>query len=202
MTLRRINNFLTVVVIGLGLYISLSPLIPSLAYRFRDKSPNHVAPYSGELAKNYGSTTVAPPPSDNRLVIPSIGLNETIKEGSNIWVIHDGGTWHRPGTPTPDQDGNSVIVGHRYYKHSLSTFYNLDKVLVGDKLAVYWSGKEILYEVREVKIVDPTAVEIEQPTDGRQLTIYTCHPLWTSAQRLVLVAYPIENNSTPRESSL
>ncbi|MCA9346023.1 sortase [Candidatus Saccharibacteria bacterium] len=191
MTLRRFNNLLSILVIMLGVYIAISPFIPEITYKFRDKSPEHVAPYSGELAKEYGSRTEVSPPTENRLVIPSIGLNEIIKEGNYINVIKDGGTWHRPNTVTPDQSGNSVIVGHRFYGSNLSTFYNLDKVVAGDKLAIYWDGVELLYEVFEVKVVDPTAVEIESPTATRQLTLCTCHPLWTSSQRLVVIARPV-----------
>ncbi len=193
MGLRKFNNLLSAVVIALGLYISINPLIPQFAYWFRDKSPDHTAPYSGQLAEEVGSKATSPLPNDNRLVIPSIGINEPIYEGKYINVIKDGGTWRRPNGTTPDIDGNTIIVGHRFYGKNTSTFYNLDKVVAGEKLAVYWEGKEILYEVKEVKVVDATAIEIEEPTKEKQLTIYTCHPLWTAKQRLVLIAKPVQS---------
>jgi sortase A len=192
MPLRKFNNLLSVIVVLLGLYISLNPLLPQIAYWLRDKSPEHTAPYSGELAKEVGSKATNTLPADNRLVIPSIGINEPINEGKFINVIKDGGTWRRPNGTTPDKDGNTIIVGHRFYGKNTSTFYNLDKVIAGQKLAVYWEGKEIMYEVREVKIVDATAIEIESPTDEKQLTLYTCHPIWTAKQRLVLIAKPVQ----------
>lgn len=191
MTLRTYNNALSVVVIVLGLYIAVSPFLPQITYELRDKSPNASAPYSGELAKVVGSTSDAQKPQDNRLVIPSIQIDEPIVEGGDIWVIRNGGTWRRPQTSKPNQDGNTVIVGHRFYGSNISTFYHLDKVLIGQVLAVYWEGEEYLYEVTETKVVEATEVEIEAPTNDKQLTIYTCTPIWTAKQRLVVIAKPV-----------
>lgn len=192
LTLRRWNDFLTVVVIGLGLYIITTPFIPQVTYVFRDTDPEVVAPYAGALADKEGSSGEAPLPEDNRIVIPSISLNEPIKSGANIWVINDGGTWHRPATSNPNQGGNSVIVGHRFYGGEASTFYHLDKVAVGDRVATYWEGKETVYEVEEIKVVEAAQTEIEAPTADDHLTLYTCTPLWTATQRLVVIAKPID----------
>lgn len=191
MSLRKWNNFLSVIVIVLGLYIAISPFIPQITYWFRDTSPETTVPYVGTLASNNGSTTDTPIPQDNRLVIPSIGIDEPIKESSNIGVIRDGGTWRRPNTAHPTEKDNTVIVGHRYYGTNASTFYHLDKVSVGDQMAVYWEGSEIVYEVTEIKIVDPSQVSIESSTDEKQLTLYTCDPIWTAVNRLVIIAKPI-----------
>ena len=192
MTLRKFNNVLSVIVICLGLYIAVTPFLPQFRYWFRDKSPEHTAPYAGQLASSVGSNADAPAPAENRLVMPQIGLNEPIYESSNIGVINKGGTWRRPNGTTPDKDGNTIIIGHRYFGKNTSTFYNLDKVQLNQKIAVYWQGKEILYEIKEIKVVDPTQVEIEAPTKDKQLTIYTCHPIWTAKQRLVIIAKPVQ----------
>ena len=193
-TLRRFNNGLSLVVVGLGLYIALLPFWPAITFIFQDKSPEARAPYSGELATIEGSSTTTQAPDENRIVIPSIQVDEPILEGSNIWTINDGGTWRRPKTATPFDDNNTVIVGHRWYGNNISTFYHLDKVKVGQTLALYWEGEEILYEVTETKIVDATQVEIEDPTTEKVLTIYTCDPIWTAKDRLVVVAKPIESS--------
>jgi sortase A len=191
MTLRKFNNTLSIIVIVLGLYIALSPFLPQIGFWFRDKSPEAVAPYSGQLASLENSDSNKPTPQDNRLVIPSIGIDEPILEGSNIWVINSGGTWRRPNTSTPTENNNTVIVGHRFFGSNVSTFYHLDKVETGQKMAIYWQGEEIVYEVTEIKVVDPTAIEIESQTTEKQLTIYTCTPIWTAKNRLVIIAKPI-----------
>lgn len=191
MKLRTFNNLLSVVVVGLGLYIIVTPFLPQISYILRDKSPEASAPYGGDLANAVGSTAEVDTPRENRIVIPSIQVNELILEGSGIWTINNGGTWRRPTTSVPTKGGNTVIVGHRFFGNNVDTFYHLDKVLQGQKLALYWEGEEIVYEVTETKIVEATAVEIEAPTTEAQLTIYTCHPVWTAKDRLVVIAKPI-----------
>lgn len=191
MRLRRLNNLLSIVVVCLGLYIATSPFLPQISYWLRDKSPEASAPYAGTLAESVGSTSTEQLPQENRIVIPSIQINEPIVEANGIWAIKDGGTWRRPQTSTPVDDGNTVIVGHRFYGNNVSTFYHLDKVLVGQRLALYWEGQEYVYEVTETKVVDATAVEIEAPTKEKQLTLYTCTPIWTAVQRLVVIAKPV-----------
>lgn len=198
LTHRRFNTFLSAVVIGLGLYIAITPFIPAIGFIFQDKSPETRAPYGGALASIEGSTTTAQTPKDNRLVIPSIQIDEPILEGTSIDLISDGGTWRRPTTAKPFENNNTVIVGHRWFGNDVSTFYHLDKVKIGDTLAVYWEGEEIIYEVTETKIVEASAVEIEGPTDEKQLTIYTCDPIWTAKNRLVLIAKPLKDEEVAR----
>jgi sortase A len=194
-SLRRFNSLLSFIVILLGLYIAVTPFLPQISYMLRDKSPEYVAPYGGSLAKLEGSNSNLPPPLENRLVIPSIGVNEPILESSNINVISDGGTWRRPNTSSPSIGSNTVIVGHRYYGNEVSTFYHLDKIEIGHFVAIYWEGKEILYEVTDKKIVDPSAVDIEYTTDEAQLTLYTCTPIWTAKDRLVIIAKPVASQT-------
>jgi sortase A len=192
--LRTFNNILSFLVVSLGLYIALTPLIPTLDYWFRDKSASATAPYSGKLAESVGSDSSLPAPRDNRIVIPSISLNEPITESNSIAAINDGGTWRRPNTATPNDNDNTVIVGHRYFGRNVSTFYHLDKVEVGQTMAIYWEGEEIIYQVTEKKVVDPSAIEIEAQTGEKQLTLYTCTPVWTAKDRLVIIAKPIEDS--------
>lgn len=194
MNLNRFNTLLSFVVIILGLYIVIAPFLPEIEYGLRDTSPQIVAPYGGALAASQGSTVTNPPPQENRIVIPGISLNERIIESSNIEAITGGGTWRRPNSSIPTEDNNTVIVGHRYFGNNVSTFYHLDKVKVGHLIAVYWQGQEFLYEVTETKVVDPSTVDIEAPTTEKQLTLYTCTPIWTAKNRLVVIAKQVDPN--------
>ncbi len=190
--LRHVNHGLSVVAVLLGLYIALSPFIPQFLYWLRDTSPAAIAPYAGALAEENNNSDPRPLPKENRIVIPELSLNEEIKEGSDIGVIASGASWRRPQTSTPDKGGNTVIVAHRYYASSASTFYNLDKVEPRQHIGVYWDEKEYIYEVESVKVVAATATEIENQTIEPTLTLYTCHPLWTARDRLVVTAKLIE----------
>lgn len=198
---KRFNDILSLVVIVLGLYIVLLPFLPQVSYWFRDKSPNSIAPYAGALAESVGSDSTKTP-DGNRIVIPDIALDEPILGGNSIGVISGGGTWHRPKSKSPLENGNTVIVGHRFFGSNASTFYNLDKLQPGQKIAVYWDGREVLYEVVETKVVDPSATEIEEPTDYKRLTLYTCTPIWTAKNRLVIIAKPIEINEVLRRDKI
>jgi LPXTG-site transpeptidase (sortase) family protein len=61
--------------------------------------------------------------------------------------------------------GNTVIAGHRFtYTNPHGILYYLDKVQVGDDIGVYWDNTRYLYKVSEVKVVEPTAVQIEDNT--------------------------------------
>jgi LPXTG-site transpeptidase (sortase) family protein len=193
-TLRKFNNGLNIVVLLLAVYILVLPFLPLVqlkAKQVTDKNGGYA--YQSALAPN--APNARPIPQDNRLVIPSLFFDQPVQESKSISVINNGGTWRRPKTSNPTQDGNTVIVGHRYTYKGASVFYNLDQLKVGDKIIVYWEGKEHDYQVSETKVVAPSAGEIERQTDEKILTIYTCTPMWNAKNRLVIIAKPIGENS-------
>lgn len=194
-THRQFNNLLTAVVVSGALYLVAIPYWPRITWVFKDKSA--AAPYAGNLRSPTVKTgEIKPLPPDNRIVIPSALINQPILEGNGIWAIDNGGSWRKNlNTDTPKESGNTVIVAHRFtYARPESGFYNLDKVRVGDRLAIYWEGEELLYEVTETKTVTRYQVEIEQNTSDRTLTLYTCTPVVTAENRLVVVAKPVEED--------
>lgn len=189
-TLRRFNNFLTVVVLALSAYMILFPFLPYFDLWRNQLSDNTGGVrYSGLLADENGESdndSLSEPPDGNHLVLPSIALDEEIVVGADPSNVHLG-AWLRPETSTPDQGGNTVIVGHRWSYSSPATFYHLDKIVEGDTFAIWWEGTEYVYRVREVKIVPATAVQIEDNTEEPIATLYTCTPLWTATDRLVVI---------------
>jgi LPXTG-site transpeptidase (sortase) family protein len=193
--LRLFNDVLTVLVVSICLYVILFPFWPKISLFIKQKTDKtNGIPYSGQLAKELGSDVPTniqtAPPDENRLVIPKLAINEKIYEGESEFTVNYG-VWRRPKTSKPDLGGNTVLVGHRFTYKDPAVFYNLDKVSVGDRFALYWNKKELLYKVVEVKIVPATAIEIEAPSSENKLTIYTCTPIWTAKDRLVVVAVPL-----------
>lgn len=129
-----------------------------------------------------------PVPTANRLIVPSMIFDQPIYDGNTLATLRKG-LWRRPNSSTPDQGGNTVLVGHRLtYSNPRGTLYNLDKVHTGDNIGVWWSRKHYLYRVTETKVVGAGEVNIEAPTKLPQLTIYTCTPLWLPKDRLVVIA--------------
>lgn len=119
-------------------------------------------------------------------------------EGSVVYG-HDGkellkqGFWHLPGTLNPGEKGVSAIFGHR--RHHLpplkDTFYNLDKVGVGDRVEVELEdGTWLEYTVVKVDVVNPEdLIDVINEQSGESLIkLITCTPLGTDLQRLVVTA--------------
>jgi LPXTG-site transpeptidase (sortase) family protein len=190
--LRKVNFILIGIVAILGGYILITPFIPQFqlwAKELKDNSNGFV--YDSELAREQvkagliSADSLKEIPEENRLVIPSIQVNGEIFDGNEEAL--DKGIWHRPGTSTPDRGGNSVFVAHRFlFVDGPNTFYHLDKVQVGEKFAIFWEGREYDYEVFSIDVVNPEDIEIEEDTKEAIVTLYTCTPLWTSSQRLVV----------------
>lgn len=180
--LRMFNHFLTLIVILLGFYIIVAPFLPQVGW-WVSKAPvvsawtNHSDEVHEEATGTIGS---------NRLFIPSIGLEEVIHSGGVEQLSK--GVVHRGHTSTPEKGGNTVMVGHRFTYDNKGVFYLLDKVQVGDSIVVHWDKFRYDYEVTNSFVVTADQISIEQNTDQSMLTLYTCTPLWSAKDRLVIQA--------------
>lgn len=192
---RVINHVLLVVLVLLSSYIMFIPFLPEIQTTYAkatDKTQGYQ--YQSRLAHREAQTehieesALRAIPSRDTLVIPQIGVDSPIVEGIGPEVLSQG-LWRRPNSSTPDKGGNTVLTGHRFmYSSGPKTFYNLDKMKVGDTFFLYWKGKEYDYEVVDIFVVNPDQTEIEDQTEEPILTLYTCTPLWTAKQRLVIRA--------------
>lgn len=180
-----INRLLTIVAVVLTLYIVFTPFLPNVTWWVKTHTPlknNSLLPPS--LAE---ASPAQPRPEQNLLVIPKLNMQEVIHEGSGIDTLRQG-LWRRPAASKPDAGSNTVLVGHRLTYDGPAVLYHLDKVEVGDSITVFWDQQRYDYTVIRKEQLPPSAVHIEQPTDNSQLTIYTCTPLWSAHDRLVVVA--------------
>jgi sortase A len=94
------------------------------------------------------------------------------------------GPGHMPGTVMPGQYGNAVISGHRTTYGG--PFGNLDRMAPGDEFTVETLIGVHTYRVVSVELVHPTDTWVVQPMDGAWLTLITCHPKYTSQQRMIV----------------
>ena len=121
-----------------------------------------------------------------RIQIPKIGLDSELRDQITQESI-DLGPSHWPGTAMPGGFGNAVIAGHR--NSHTAPFHDAANLRIGDQITlVDGAGHAFHYAVTEIFVVDPSAVWITEQTPGHTLTIFTCHPLGSSAQRLVIRA--------------
>ena len=188
-SLRQFNNLLTAIILLLSLYMIAFPFLPYLEL-WKDQLSDNTGGvrYSGLLANENGesdNSNLREPPDGNQLVLPTISLDEPIVVGDDPGNIHRG-AWHRPNTSTPNKGGNTVIVGHRFSYSDPAIFYHLDKMTVGDTFAIWWEGKEYVYRIFQTRVVEATAIEIEDNTVEPIATVYTCTPVWTATDRLVI----------------
>lgn len=184
--LSRINTLLTIAIFIICSYVILLTLMPAVIFQVDEwRGAHDTSPYPIKTFTSKHTPTTQDKPREDRLVIPGAGINEPIITGDETALNE--GIWLVPKTSTPDQGGNTVLAGHRFlYTNAL--FYNLDKTAVGDIVALFWKDREYNYEVTSVTVVSPSAIEILNPSDEPQLTMYTCTPLWTSKNRLVVKA--------------
>ena len=118
-----------------------------------------------------------------------MGVDTEILEGDVNTMLWKGVVRMSVGS-TPDKGGNTIITAHRYLYRppNPKTFFLLDKLTKGDIITIYWQNKKYQYKVRESKVVEPDEISILHNTPHPQLTLFSCTPLFTSKQRLVVIA--------------
>lgn len=118
------------------------------------------------------------------------------------WVVVEGvgysdldeGPGHYPGTAVPGQVGNMVISGHRT-THG-EPFNRLAELQVGDAISLQVQNHTYVYRMIRRQIVDPNDTSVIFPVPGnlyakptkKLLTLTTCNPEYSAAQRMVIVA--------------
>ena len=206
--LPRVNNVLLVLVILTNLYVISVPFIPQALFFVnkhagQQKELEEALKPGSPIPVASGSATAGGQPSQgNRLIIPSMILDQTVVEGTNMYRALDQGVWRWPGGSTPDKGGNTVMLAHRFtYTQPKGVFYFLDKVKAGDDIGIIWNDERYVYTVKQTKVVTPRQTEILSPTVTPTLTLYTCTPLWLPKNRLVVVAElkddPAASRATP-----
>lgn len=144
-----------------------------------------------------GETTTTKPPAPPTptgdavaiIRIPKIDVEKAVVEGVSVDALKQG-PGHYPTTPMPGQPGNAAIAGHRTTYGA--PFYRLDELAPGDPILVTTRQGEFTYEVRESKIVKPTQNEVLDPSEENLLTLTTCNPRFSAAQRLIIIAVLVD----------
>ena len=119
------------------------------------------------------------------LRIPRIDLEKAVVEGVSVEALKRG-PGHYPGTPLPGNPGNAAIAGHRTTYGA--PFLRLDELRPGDRIEVTTRDADATYEVTGSRVVNPTQNEVLEPTPDNRLTLTTCHPRYSAAERLIVTA--------------
>lgn len=122
-------------------------------------------------------------PPLGRIAIDKIGLDAELGEGIRLTTL-DRGPGHWPGSGMPGEIGNVVVAGHRT-SHG-AEFRHLDQLLPGDEVVFTTDTGTFTYVVSGTQIVTPDSLWITDPTDTPTATLFACHPLGSTAERIVV----------------
>ena len=86
----------------------------------------------------------------------------------------------------PGEPGNAAIAGHRTTYGA--PFFRLGELSVRDRIHITTRHGEFSYEVTGSQVVKPSQSEVLAPTDDNRLTLTTCNPKYSAAQRLIITA--------------
>jgi sortase A len=185
---------------GTALYTNLAQ--DDLAHEFAaalgraQNRPTTTTTVTVPLPSTTTTTTEPPPPPPvgeavARIRIPKIGLDNIVVNGISREDLRKG-PGHYPFTPLPGQMGNSAIAGHRTTYGA--PFGNLDQLAPGDRITIRTLEGTFDFDVTEQLVVNPSDVRVLDQVHDQSgkllatLTLTTCNPKYSAAQRLVIHA--------------
>lgn len=152
---------------------------------------------------------VSPTPYENRVSIPSIGVDAPIvipEKGLDALKGQDWnalereikealkrGVTHYPGTAEPGQEGNVFLTGHSsnvFWEKSdyNSVFALLPTIEVGADIFISFEQEEYHYRVTEKKEVSPKDISVLEQGKRHVLSLMTCTPVGTRLNRTIILA--------------
>lgn len=130
------------------------------------------------------------------LEIPALGLNEVLIAGVGYQELRVG-PGHFPESSMPGQYGRAAIAGHRTAWGE--PFRRIDRLVPGDEIITTTRAGRFVYRVIQTDIVEPTeyGVVLTEDPARADLVLVTCHPAFTTDQRMVVTALLDESVSDP-----
>jgi sortase A len=145
----------------------------------------------------------APPPQidvkEYFLTIPKLNIVNAKVSVGGLDLAHS--LVHYLPTTLPGENGNVAVFGHSslpfYYnpKDYKTIFTHLPSLEKGDKVYIKMGDKNFEYDIFDMFIVDPDQVSVlEQRYDDAYLSLITCVPPGSVANRLVVRAKLLHTN--------
>lgn len=136
--------------------------------------------------------SVEPGRALTKIVIPDLDVETLVVHGTSPQALR-AGAGHYPNTPLPGQAGNVAIAGHRttYGK----PFNRVDELNPGDRVWLITPVGEYEYAVsQDPWVTGPRDWSVIEPTVEPTLTLTTCHPKGSAAQRLIVRATLVQSH--------
>src|SRR5215210_1190432 len=191
--LRRTLSGLSVLLLVGGVALVGFPFATNMWQgRIQERLDNQIA--SPELQQAYKERKVETGDSLTRIKIPALKLDTVVVQGVTPSALR-AGAGHYPQTPLPCENGNVAIAGHRTTYGR--PFGNLDQLKPGDTIELTTPIGGGVYQVaKDPYVVAPTDLSVVDPTAERSLTLTTCHPKGSAAQRLIIRATWVKDLKT------
>lgn len=118
-----------------------------------------------------------------RIRIPAINVDAPIVQGDG-WEQLKKGVAQRLETANPGQKGNMVLSGHNDIFGEV--FRYLDRLEPGDEIIVYTPQRAYTYRISGWELVEPTRVEVMDPTPDATITLISCYPYLIDRERIIV----------------
>jgi sortase A len=120
-----------------------------------------------------------------RIQVPAINVDAPVVQGDG-WEQLKKGVAQHIGTPNPGENGNIVLSAHNDIFGEI--FRNIDRLQPGDTVVLSTNQRHYTYIVTGTQIVEPTRVEVMNPTPNAVVTLISCYPYLIDNQRIVVSA--------------
>ncbi len=149
-------------------------------------------------------------PPTSRIIIPRLAVNAPLVQSSASKPVDEltkddfdkdlfHGVVQDPTTPNPGKIGNMLLFGHTSYEAwkqnpYATIFSGLPQLEHSDTMQVISEWKVYTYKVIDKKVVSPSKVnqEYKKYMNGKYLTLLWCYPIWSDAQRIMIIGQLIE----------
>ncbi|HEY44528.1 MAG TPA: class D sortase, partial [Anaerolineae bacterium] len=126
------------------------------------------------------------PEQARNIFIPAIwNASAPVVQGDG-WEQLKRGVGQHIGSVNPGDVGNLILSAHNDIFGKL--FRDLDKLKPGDEILVSTATREYTYRVTGLRIVEPTEVEVMDPTARPTITLISCYPYLKDTHRIVVIA--------------
>ena len=171
------------------------PALPQPAFSDPLDAEAHVIPPLPPRSGAFSTRTLPP----EKLSISSINLDTRVvplgthldRTGSLVWETVPFAVGHHKGSANPGEPGNVVLSGHISSPSEGAIFQRLPQVKAGDSIVITTAQASFLYQVWDVRVVAPNAVEFLDSTDASTATLITCYPDHIYSHRLIVRAQAV-----------
>jgi len=123
---------------------------------------------------------------------PQMGLDSIVVQGTSVADLRKG-PGHYVDSAALCTSGNAAIAGHRTTYGS--PFGDIANLAFGDEIYVHTAYGSCTYTVTQRFVVQPNETGVVKDQGDNRLTLTSCHPKYSAAQRYIVVAQLTESSA-------